>query len=139
MRALILACALAGCVSTPTPGPTPDWEPLFDGKTLAGWVTAGGRYDGTANWQVADGAITGREGPDLTGGLIYTENHYRNFVFRCDEVETVEPEKDDGGQERDPLVSVSEGVTGANSESVVGGEARQIRLRLMRPSLPCSG
>jgi hypothetical protein len=57
---------------------------LFDGKTLDGWVTTGGRYDGKAVWGVEDGAITGREGPNHAGGLIYTEGYYSSFVFSCE-------------------------------------------------------
>src|SRR6185436_4138465 len=36
---------------------------LFDGKTLHGWVTRGGHYDGDADWSIEDHAITGRQGP----------------------------------------------------------------------------
>ncbi len=57
---------------------------LFDGKTLQGWTTEGGPYDGKALWTVEDGAITGREGPGRAGGLIYTERYYSDFVFSCD-------------------------------------------------------
>jgi len=64
--------------------PAQAWQPIFDGKTLDGWVTEGGRYDGAALWAVEDGSMVGREGPDHAGGLIYTERYYRNFVFRCD-------------------------------------------------------
>ena len=36
-----------------------EWSELFDGRTLDGWVTKGGRYDGNARWTVEDGAIVG--------------------------------------------------------------------------------
>ncbi|MHC5071846.1 MAG: 3-keto-disaccharide hydrolase [Planctomycetota bacterium] len=90
MRTPILACALASCIlvscalTEGTSTPSAGWQPLFDGKTLDGWVEAGGRYDGAARWTVEDGCITGREGPNRAGGLIYTANYYRNFVFKCD-------------------------------------------------------
>ena len=54
---------------------------LLDGKTLAGWVTSGGRYDGTARWTVEKGFLVGRQGKGRSGGLIYTERPYRNFIF----------------------------------------------------------
>lgn len=54
---------------------------LFDGKSLDGWVTRGGRYDGDAIWSVEDGAITGREGKDHAGGLIYTARPYQCFIL----------------------------------------------------------
>ena len=57
---------------------------VFDGKTLDGWVTKGGRYDGTARWTVEDGAIAGRQGPNRSGGLIYTAQKYRNFIVQLE-------------------------------------------------------
>ena len=58
-----------------------DSIPLFDGKTLKGWVTTGGRYDGHAVWTVEDGAIVGRQGERGAGGLLYTARSHRNFIF----------------------------------------------------------
>ena len=60
------------------------WAVIFDGKSLDGWTTRGGRYDGDAKWTVEEGAITGREGPGGAGGLIYTEKPYRNFELEAD-------------------------------------------------------
>ena len=60
------------------------WQTLFDGKTLDGWVTKGGRYDGNAVWTVEDGAICGREGPDHAGGLLYTARKYACFILSLD-------------------------------------------------------
>lgn len=58
---------------------------LFDGESLAGWVTAGGRYDGHPDcWSVEDGLLVGREGPGGEGGLIYTEPSFANFAFAVD-------------------------------------------------------
>ena len=77
-----------GGAADPTPAesaePGAGWTELFDGETLNGWVTTGGRYDGAAAWSVEDGAITGREGPGGKGGLIYTERPYRDFEFEVD-------------------------------------------------------
>jgi len=53
---------------------------LFDGESLQGWTTQGGRYDGNARWNVEDGAIVGRQGPNRAGGLIYTDRPYKNFI-----------------------------------------------------------
>jgi hypothetical protein len=61
-----------------------DAVPIFDGKTLNGWVTHGGHYDGDAVWTVEDGAITGRQGPKGEGGLIYTERPYTEFDLELD-------------------------------------------------------
>ena len=52
---------------------------LFDGRTLAGWTTVGGRYDGHAVWTVEDGCIVGRTGPGGAGGLLYTAREHHSF------------------------------------------------------------
>lgn len=62
----------------------PGMVSLFDGQTLDGWVTRGGRYDGNAVWSVEDGAITGRVGENNAGGLIYTERPYTCFEMEVE-------------------------------------------------------
>jgi len=52
---------------------------LFDGASLEGWTTTGGRYDGTARWSVEDGCLTGRTGENGEGGLIYTTRSFTSF------------------------------------------------------------
>lgn len=60
------------------------WVSLFDGKTLDGWVTKGGRYDGDARWTVEDGAITGRVNEKGEGGLLFTAKPYTDFELELD-------------------------------------------------------
>lgn len=60
------------------------FRPLFDGKTLDGWVTRGGRYDGDASWSVEDGALTGRVGAEGAGGLIYTAQPFTSFELELE-------------------------------------------------------
>lgn len=82
---LSLLLALASCAATtPPPVEASGKTSLFDGKTLTGWVTRGGHYDGDALWTVEDGAITGRQGPKGEGGLIYTERPYTDFELDLD-------------------------------------------------------
>jgi hypothetical protein len=57
---------------------------IFDGSSLAGWITRGGRYDGNARWSVEDGCIVGRQGPAGEGGLLYTEKRYTSFELRLE-------------------------------------------------------
>jgi len=59
-------------------------EPLFDGESLDGWVTTGGRYDGRARWTVQDGVILGRTAEDGAGGLLYTAARYADFELELD-------------------------------------------------------
>lgn len=60
------------------------WQVLFDGESLRGWVTQGGRYDGNASWTIEDGAITGRQNTQREGGLIYTAVPYTDFELELD-------------------------------------------------------
>ncbi len=72
------------------PRTEPHFVPLFDGQSLQGWVTRGGRYDGDARWSVEDGCIVGRQGPGGEGGLLYTEKRYTSFEL-CLEVKLDQP------------------------------------------------
>ena len=58
-----------------------DSRPIFDGESLSGWTTTGGRYDGGARWTVEDGELVGRTGENGEGGLIYTESFHSAFEF----------------------------------------------------------
>lgn len=80
----LLISALVASLLLPAPVSPDGWHSLFDGETLAGWTTTGGRYDGKAVWGVEDGAITGREGPGRAGGLIYTETTWSDFEMSFD-------------------------------------------------------
>ncbi len=88
---LLGSCQSAGPASTATTiSASPRWTELSPEATLDGWVTRGGRYDGDARWTLEDGAITGRQGTNGEGGLIYTRGIYADFRFRC-EVRIEEP------------------------------------------------
>ena len=86
---LLALCALlppatwvaASCGSGATHAADPLERALFDGRTLDGWVTTGGRYDGDAAWTVEDGAIVGRT-KEGRGGLLYTDRPYTEFVLK---------------------------------------------------------
>ncbi len=67
-----------------TSASAPAWVELFDGSSLEGWVTRGGRYDGDARWTVEEGAIVGREGPSGEGGLLYTARPYTSFELELE-------------------------------------------------------
>ena len=79
MEFLLLAALLRSPASD-----EPGFVSLFDGQSLAGWVTRGGHYDGDARWKVEDGCIVGRQGPNGEGGLLYTERRYASFELRLE-------------------------------------------------------
>jgi len=81
IHALLLAALSSGAA---TEQKDDGWREVFDGKSLDGWVTRGGRYDGNANWRVEDGAITGSEGENHAGGLIYLAQPYSDFEIELD-------------------------------------------------------
>lgn len=58
------------------PGAEEEFEPLFDGTSLDGWVLLGKRGEG---YQVRDGKIVCLPG---SGGNLLTASEYRDFVLR---------------------------------------------------------
>ncbi|NNC89637.1 MAG: DUF1080 domain-containing protein [Akkermansiaceae bacterium] len=55
------------------------WQPLFNGKDLAGWSPAPG-----GKWEVIDGTITGTSGKDETRhGLLFSDRTFSDFVVRA--------------------------------------------------------
>lgn len=68
--------------------PATDWQPLFDGESLAGWRGVGRDGIPKAHWIVDDGTIhklssgdvpTAADGQPLEGGDILTLETYENF------------------------------------------------------------
>jgi len=51
------------------------WRPLFDGRTLEGWVQRGGR----AEYRVEDGAIVGATRPDQPNTFLCTVEEFGDF------------------------------------------------------------
>lgn len=59
-------------------GRTGPWRPLFDGRSLDGWVKWGAE-----EWVVEDGAIIGRSGPKKSEGYLATEEIWKDFRVRA--------------------------------------------------------
>jgi hypothetical protein len=68
--------------------------PLFDGKTLNGWVQRGGK----AKYEVQEGAIVGTSTPNTGNSFLCTEKNYDNFILEVDF--KVDPELNSGVQIR---------------------------------------
>ncbi len=52
-----------------------DWTPLFDGKTLDGWI----QKNGTATYRVEDGTIVGQTTPGSPNSFLCSEKDYGDF------------------------------------------------------------
>jgi hypothetical protein len=63
-----------------------EMTPIFDGKTLDGWV----QYNGTATYRVEDGAIVGKTSPGSPNSFLCTKKLYGDFEL------TFEVKVDDG-------------------------------------------
>jgi hypothetical protein len=55
-------------------------KPLFDGKTLNGWVQRGGE----AKYTVTDGIIVGTSVPDTPNSFLCTDRDYADFVLELE-------------------------------------------------------
>jgi hypothetical protein len=55
----------------------PQWKPLMDGKTLAGWHKVG---DG--NWTVEDGVVVGRANNEKLYGLLFSDKTFKDCTVR---------------------------------------------------------
>lgn len=51
------------------------WKPLFDGKTLDGWI----QRNGTATYRVEDGTIVGKTTPGSPNSFLCTKKDYSDF------------------------------------------------------------
>jgi hypothetical protein len=72
LAALALVLAAAGTASSQG-----GWRPLFDGKTLNGWV----QLNGTAPFSVADGAIVGSTVLNSPNSFLGTKEEFGDFIL----------------------------------------------------------
>lgn len=63
------------------------WEPLFDGHSLNGWKVV----NGTASYEVVDGAIVGTTKAGTPNSFLATDKSYSNFVLEFEAKQTVGP------------------------------------------------
>src|SRR5689334_927178 len=63
-----------------TPALAGPWEPLFNGRDLAGWR----QVNGSAPYTVVDGAIVGTTVAGSPNSFLATEKTYGDFVFECE-------------------------------------------------------
>jgi hypothetical protein len=79
---LALSALLAGCESPgdDRAGEPAGGEPLFDGRTLNGWIQRGGN----ATYHVEDNAIVGTATREKQNTFLCTEQHYSDFVLELE-------------------------------------------------------
>ncbi len=63
------------------------WEPLFNGRDLAGWRVV----NGSAPYAVADGVIIGTTVTGSPNSFLATEKTYGDFIFECEVKQEVGP------------------------------------------------
>lgn len=66
---------------------TPEWQSLFDGKSLTGWK----QVNGAALYEVVDGAIVGTTREGTPNSFLATEKSYGDFVLEFEAKQTVGP------------------------------------------------
>lgn len=83
LASLALSLLLVGCAHGPNEAA---WQPLFNGRDLAGWVQRGGN----AKFHVADGLIVGTSVPNTGNTFLCTERTYRNFILELEVLQNPE-------------------------------------------------
>ncbi|HEY0681942.1 MAG TPA: DUF1080 domain-containing protein [Steroidobacter sp.] len=64
-----------------------EWQPLFDGKSLNGWRV----INGTASYEVVDGAIVGTTKAGTPNSFLATDKTYGDFILEFEAKQTVGP------------------------------------------------
>lgn len=78
-----LLCSATGCVAAESSAPagsTGGWKPLFDGKSLDGWMQKGGQ----AKYRIEDGEIVGTSQPNTPNSFLCTTRDFTNFVLEIE-------------------------------------------------------
>jgi hypothetical protein len=92
----LIAVVLCGCNAYRhhEPGKKENWQTLFDGRTLTGWVQRGG----AARYFVKAGTIIGETVPRTPNSFLCTEKEFSDFILELDFI--VDPNLNSGIQIR---------------------------------------
>ena len=74
------AACVAAALSTTWVQAADQWQDLFDGKTLNGWVQRGGK----AKYTVEDGCIVGASVTNTPNSFLCTEKDYGDFTLELE-------------------------------------------------------
>lgn len=75
-----LTLLLHAFIATVSGADTGGWIPLFDGKTLDGWVQRGGK----AKYRIEDGVLIGTSVPNTPNSFLCTARDFTNFIFEIE-------------------------------------------------------
>ena len=75
-----LAAVLILCATAPAAQTGDEWTPLFDGKTLDGWIQRGGK----AKYRVEHGHIVGQTVPKTPNSFLCTTRDYADFELELE-------------------------------------------------------
>jgi hypothetical protein len=80
LLAALAAAPLAAAVFTAVEGVPAGFTPIFNGKDLSGWHRSETNHHGnTKAWTVKDGIILGTQDRPGNGGILLTDEKYRDF------------------------------------------------------------
>ena len=92
----------------------PNWQPLFNGRDLAGWVVP----SPNPYWRVEQGVLVGESDEKLTGSMLRTEKKFGDFVFEADVRWQGDP--DSGVFMRTPALQVQIGTSISQKRDLTG-------------------
>jgi len=78
--ALFVVALVAGAAPWAPAADEEGFVPLFDGKSLDGWVQRGGK----AKYEAVDGVIVGSSVPNTPNSFLCTEKHYGDFILELE-------------------------------------------------------
>ncbi len=77
---LIVMSLVTGCLISASRAAEAGWAPLFDGKSLEGWVQRGGK----AEYRIENGVVIGRCVPNTPNSFLCSKRDYTNFVLELE-------------------------------------------------------
>jgi hypothetical protein len=85
----VLSVALLSFITTASliRAEEPKFESIFNGKDLTGWKITTFKAkpkDPKSHWQVKDGILISENDEEMTGSLLTTEKHYKDFIIETD-------------------------------------------------------
>jgi len=78
---VVIVGGLSSWINPPLPErqDSSQWNSLFNGKDLSGWI-----IHGTEKWYVKNGELICESGPDKQYGYLATEKKYKNFELKLE-------------------------------------------------------